>query len=75
MASLGRLPTGSAQFVAARAGDGDPFALNKAVREVFEGQSGKDILLIGGQADALPMDAPTFRRWVHETAIVGVIAG
>lgn len=48
-------------------------ALNKAVREVCEGQPGKDILLIGGQADASPADAIAFGK-VHETAIVGVIA-
>lgn len=48
-------------------------ALSKAVREVCEDQRGKDILLIGGQADAVPTDAVSLRK-VHETAIVGVMA-
>ena len=45
-------------------------ALRQAVLEVCADHSGKDILLIGGQADARPDDAATFRS-VHETAIVG----
>ena len=48
-------------------------ALNKAVLEVCGSQPGKDILLIGGQADALPTDAVMFSN-IHETAIVGVMA-
>lgn len=48
-------------------------ALTKAVREVCEGQRGKDILLIGGQADAQPTDVATFQK-AHETMIVGVMA-
>jgi len=47
--------------------------LNKAVREVCEGQLGKDILLIGGQADARPTNATAFRE-IHETAIIGLMA-
>lgn len=46
--------------------------LEKSVKEVCEGQPGKDILLIGGQADALPTDAKAFRE-AHQTAIVGVM--
>lgn len=48
-------------------------ALNKAVREVCEGQPGKDILLIGGQADAVPTSVTAFRE-IHETMIVGVMS-
>ena len=48
-------------------------ALTNAVREVCEGHPGKDILLIGGQAEAAPTTPKTFRE-VHQTAIVGLPA-
>lgn len=48
-------------------------ALSQAVRDVCEGQPGKDILLIGGQADALPTEASAFQK-AHETTIVSARA-
>ena len=43
-----------------------------AVKEVCGGQANKDILLIGGQANARPQTAEQFRN-AHETSIVGVM--
>jgi hypothetical protein len=45
--------------------------LTKAVREVCADQPGKDILLIGGQADLKPTTIDAFRS-AHDTMIVGL---
>ena len=45
--------------------------LTKAVREVCTDQPGKDILLIGGQAEGRPANVDDFRK-AHETMIVGL---
>jgi len=46
-------------------------ALTEAVREVCEGQHGKDIILIGGDNAAKPTNKDEFRA-AHATHIVGI---
>jgi hypothetical protein len=73
-AAFGGIEAASSRRVLGRGTEFKDFgALSKAVGEVCEGQRGKDNLLTGGQADARPPDANSFRQ-IHETAIVGVMA-